>query len=73
MVVLQGRTVTQRRHADGRQSQQQQLRNLADAEAETFDSEWKYEAQQSLPSYMRSHSVTLPQASRDRPPSALGW
>ena len=70
---MQGRTVTKRRHADGRQSQQQQLQNIADAGAESFDTEWNYEAQQSLPAYMRSHTTALPQASRGRTPSALGW
>ena len=70
--LLQGRTVTRRRQADGTQSQQQQLHNLPEHEAEHFDEEWTYEAERSLPMYMRNNSAALPQSSRSGRP-AVGY
>ena len=69
---LQGRTVTKRRQADGSQSQQQRLHNLPESEANHFDEEWTYEAEQSLPMYMRNNRPTLPQTSRNSRP-AVGY
>ncbi|KAL3141238.1 Myeloid leukemia factor 1 [Trebouxia sp. C0009 RCD-2024] len=67
-----GRTVTKRRQADGSQSQQQRLHNLPEAEANHFDEEWTYEAEKSLPMYMRGSTPALPQASRSNRP-AVGY
>lgn len=69
---MQGRTVTKRRQADGSQSQQQRLHNLPEAEANHFDEEWTYEAEKSLPMYMRGSTPALPQASRSNRP-AVGY
>ena len=68
---LQARTVTKRCQADGTQSQQQHLRNLAEQEADHFDEEWTYEAERSLPMYMRNSG--LPQASRTNMRPAVGY
>ena len=68
---LQARTVTKRCQADGTQSQQQHLRNLAEQEADHFDEEWTYEAERSLPMYMRNSG--LPQASRINMRPAVGY
>ncbi len=70
---LQGRTVTKQQQADGRQSQQQRLHNITEADAGHFDVEWTYEAERSLPMYMRNNRAALPQASRTNRPPAVGW
>jgi len=70
---LQGRTVTKQRQADGRQSQQQRLHNITEDDAGHFDEEWTYEAERSLPMYMRNNKAALPQASRTNRPPAVGW
>lgn len=71
-MVLQGRTVTKRRQADGTQSEQQRLHNLPVDQADHFDEEWTYEAERSLPMYMRNNAAALPQASRSNRP-AVGY
>ncbi|KAL0039120.1 hypothetical protein WJX77_008326 [Trebouxia sp. C0004] len=68
-----GRTVTELRQADGRQSQQQRLHNITEDDAGCFDEEWTYEAERSLPMYMRNNKAALPQASRTHRPPAVGW
>ena len=70
---LQGRTVTKQQQADGRQSQQQRLHNITEDDAGHFDVEWTYEAERSLPMYMRNNRAALPQASRTNRPPAVGW
>ena len=72
IAILQGRTVTKRCQADGQQSQQQCLHNLPEHEADDFDEEWTYEAERSLPMYMRNSTAALPQTSRNGRP-ALGY
>lgn len=62
---LQGRTVTKRQQADGSLSQQQTLHNLAETEADHFDEEWTYEAEKSLPMYMRNNTAALPQSAKN--------
>ena len=70
--VLQGRTVTKRRQADGQQSQQQRLHNLPEHEADVFDEEWTYEAERSLPMYRHKNAAALPQSSSNSRP-AVGY
>ena len=72
VAVLQGRTVTKRRQADGQLSQQQRLHNLPEHEADHFDEEWTYEAEKSFPMYMRNNTAALPQTSRNSRP-AVGY
>lgn len=70
---LQGRTVTKQRQADGRQSQQQHLHNITEDDADHFDEVWTYEAERTLPMYMRNNRAALPQASRTNRPPVVGW
>ena len=64
--------MTKRRQADGQQSQQQRLHNLPEHEADEFDEEWTYQAEKSLPMYMRNNAAALPQTSRNSRP-AVGY
>ncbi|DBA69522.1 hypothetical protein WJX79_006914 [Trebouxia sp. C0005] len=68
-----GRTVTKQRQADGRQSQQQHLHNITEDDADHFDEVWTYEAERTLPMYMRNNRAALPQASRTNRPPVVGW
>lgn len=72
VVDVQGRTVTKRRQADGQQSQQQCLHNLPEHAADDFDEEWTYEAERSLPMYMRNAAAALPQTTSNSRP-AVGY
>lgn len=72
-IELQGQTVTSQRQADGKQSQQQRLHNMREGDAGQFDEEWTYEAERSLPMYMRQNTAALPQASRASRQPAVGF